>query len=163
MNLGMTVKGAKELEKMLVRLEKKDSAKIARTETRKVMKTICAPVAKKNATALTTGAKSRIGSMATEDIGVLIAMNIIVRGMKKMHKGSYGSRVAFKDDPALHDGKNYIPYAIEYGHAAPGNSGGGKVAAPRPFMRKTFEETKGPASSRLGKRMVTEIERAAKI
>jgi len=47
-------------------------------------------------------------------------------------------------DTGVTSGKRtYIPYAIEYGHAGPGDAGGRKVAAPVAFMRRAHEATRG--------------------
>ena len=156
MNVGMTVKGAKELEKMLSRLEKKESAKIARKETRNAQKTVMLPEVKSNA-----------NSMVGGDMGRTIAKKLAVRAMTKMKRGSYGAKVVIKPHEAfVYESaagvRSYIPNAIEYGHAGPWNAGGIKVAKPIPFKRKAYEEKRRPLAEKLSKEIVKEIERAAK-
>lgn len=64
-------------------------------------------------------------------------------------KGSYSERWAGRDRRGrlaikrkTFGKRSFIPYAIEYGHAGPGNHGGGRVAAPKPFIRPAHEATK---------------------
>ena len=65
--------------------------------------------------------------------------------MKRLGRDKYGIRIAQKPDvdEFVHISKTgertYIPNAIEYGHAAPNDAGGIKVAAPIPFMRQAAD------------------------
>lgn len=155
MNIGMTVTGAKEVEKMLQRLERKESAKIARKQTREAQKKVMLPAVKSNASGMVGG-----------KMGALIAKNLAVRAMKSMKRGSYGAKVIIKpDDAFVHESngqRSYIPNAIEYGHAAPGNAGGVKVVGPNPFKRTAYEQKRRALSEVLSKEIVREIEKAAK-
>ena len=172
MNIGITVTGAKEIERMLSRLERKETSKIARTETREANKNVMRPAIGSKAIGLS---KSQGHGM-----GLLIAKNLAVRAMTKMHKGSYGSKVIIKNDPALvgytkgssfdistrkqvSGKRSWIPSAIEYGHASPGDAGGVKVAEERPFQRQAYEETKRPIVKYLSIKMIKAIERAARV
>lgn len=161
MNVGMKITGAKEVEAMLRRMEKKEGVKAVKKGTRETQKSVVKPALERNAKELTTNAKNKVGSMAGEDMGVLISQNIAVRVATKLKKGSYGSDVVIKENPAFRHGASYIPAAIEYGHAAPGDAGGVKVAAPVPFMRKAFEESSQRAMYMAGLKIVEEIEKAA--
>ena len=76
MNIGMTVTGAKEVERMLSKLEKKDAAKIARKETRDAQKTVMLPTVRDNANVMVGGT-----------MGNMIAKNLAVRAMTKMTRG----------------------------------------------------------------------------
>ena len=160
MNIGMTVKGVKELEKMLTRLERKDTAKIVRRETRDAQKNVMRPEIGAKALAL---GKGRGGGM-----GNLIAKNLVVRAMTKMKRGAYGAKVIIKAHEAfIHvtaDGtRHWIPSAIEYGHAAPYDKGGTKVASPMPFQRTAYEEKRKPLAEYFAKKTIRAIERAAKV
>ncbi|OQY26234.1 MAG: hypothetical protein B6244_14140 [Candidatus Cloacimonetes bacterium 4572_55] len=156
MNIGITVTGAKEVEKMLHKLERKDSAKIARTETRQAQKDVMLPAVKSNAITMVSGM-----------MGSLIAKNLAVRAMTKMKRGSYGAKVIIKPTDAFVSDANgvrsYIPNAIEYGHAAANDAGGVKVTSPIPFKREAYEAKRRPLAAKLAKEMVKAIERAAKI
>ena len=156
MNIGMTVQGAKEVQRMLDKLERKESAKIARKQTRESQKTVMLPEVKSNATGMVGGA-----------MGAMIAKNLAVRAMKKMKRGSYGAKVVIKPhDAFVHvtetGDRHYIPNAIEYGHAAPGDAGGVKITKPLPFKRTAYEVKRAPLAAHLAKHLVQEIERAAR-
>jgi len=57
--------------------------------------------------------------------------------------------------------RSFIPFAIEYGHAAPYQGGSkNKVASPKPFMRVAHEQTKGE-SMRIAKKVITQEIRKA--
>jgi len=160
MNIGMTVTGAKEMERMFERLEKKEAAKIVRKETRDAQKMIMRPEIGARALGLSTGTGGGMGA--------LIAKNLAIRAMTKMRRGSYGAKVIIKANDAFvyitADGtRHYIPNAIEYGHAAPYDAGGVKVAAPKPFMRPAYEAKRRPLAEYFAKKTILAIERAAKI
>jgi len=85
-----------------------------------------------------------------------------------MKRGSYGAKVVIKaDDAFVHisaDGtRSYIPNAIEYGHAGPGDAGGAKVAKPIPFQRSAYEEKRRPLAEYFAKKTIRAIERAARV
>lgn len=58
-----------------------------------------------------------------------------------------------------HGQQSFIPAAIEYGHAGPGNFGGAKVTAAKPFVRPAHEATKSKSVNQFRKKMVTELKR----
>ena len=85
-SFGMTITGVKEIEKKLLRLEKKDAKKIVKKEAREAQKKVMLPAVKSNATAMIGGV-----------MGTLIAKQLTVRVMTKMKRGSYGAKVIIKD------------------------------------------------------------------
>ena len=122
MNIGMTITGAKEMERMFERLEKKETAKIVRHELTNAQKIIMRPA---------VGGKA-IGMVGGE-MGTLLAKNLFVQAMKKMRRGSYGRKLSLKATDAFvyetaDKTRYYIPAAIEYGHAFPGSGRGGYMA-----------------------------------
>jgi len=152
----MTITGVNEIEKKLMRLEKKDAKKIVKTEAREAQKKVMLPAVKSNATAMIGGA-----------IGSLIAKMLTVRVMTKMKRGSVGSKVIIKESESLvhvsADGvRSYIPNALEYGHAAPNNKGGTKISKPIPFKRKAFEEKKRALAKEFETQTIKAIERSVK-
>lgn len=170
MNIGMTVTGAKEIEAMLKRMERKEVSRIARTETREAQKNIMRPAIGSKAMGMVGG------KMGTE-----IAKALIVRAMTKMRRGSYGAKVIIKPTDAfvhftkgsafdmntkkqISGKRHYIPNAIEYGHAGPGKAGTKeKVAAPNPFQRAAYEEKRRPLAEHFAKKVTRAIEQAARV
>jgi len=136
MQIGMTLKGGKELEKKLLRLETKVARKVVRKAVRKSLKPEH------------VASKSNARSMVGGSMGALIARNMQLRAFKKQKKGSYGMSVKIKSDvpefvaESSSGKRNYIPSAIEYGHAAPGDAGGTKIVAANPFMRAAADPWK---------------------
>ena len=156
MNISMTVTGAKELQRMLTRLERKEASKIVRKETRDSQKMVMRP---------TIGGKAL--GMVGGRMGTEIAKNLTIRAMTKMKRGSYGAKVIIKPHDAFvyvsADGtRSYIPNAIEYGHAGPGDAGGAKVAAPIPFQRSAYEEKRRPLAEYFAKKVTQAIVMAAR-
>jgi hypothetical protein len=154
--IAFDTKGLKNIQRKLARLETKEVAKIARTDTRKVQKDVMLPAVRENATGMVGG---KMGAMLTK--------NLTVRAMTKMQRGSYGHKVIIKaTDAFVHiaaDGtRSYIPNAIEYGHAAPYDEGGSKVTRALPFQRDAYEKKRRPASEKLAREMVKDIERAVR-
>jgi len=155
MNMGMTIQGTKELQAMLHKLETKEVRRVARTETRDGLKKTMLP-------AVASNAKSMVGGK----IGNEIAKNLTVRAMTKMHRGSYGHKVIIKPTDAFvyesYAGvRSYIPNAIEYGHAAPNDAGGTKIAEPIKFQRQAYEEKRRPLAKLVSERIMTQIVKAA--
>lgn len=154
--IGIEEKGAKEVSRMLKRLEKKDVSKIAKSNTRKAQKEVMIPAIRGNATDMVGG-----------KMGALLAKNLTVRAMTRMQRGSYGHKVILKATDAFvyeaEDGtRSYIPSAIEYGHAAPYDAGGTKVAKAAPFQRDAYEKKRIILAERLRRDIISDIERAAK-
>jgi hypothetical protein len=142
--------GIEEIRKMIVGLEQKEIAKIARQTTREIQKTVMLPAYKKYAKIMVGG-----------KMGALIAENLIVRAMTKMKRGNYGYKVALPEDlgvfftegssfdintkKQLSGKRYYIPAAIEYGHAFPGR--GGKKNSPKDVPASPFAKTAYEANS----------------
>ena len=135
--ISMTIQGAKELERKLATLEPKIAKKVVRKAVRIAAK-ITQQATKANARAMVGG-----------NMGSVIAKNTVVRAFKRQRRGQFGVSVRLRPDvgefiaTSKAGKKNYIPSAIEYGHAAPGDGGSGtKIVAATPFMRGAFESTK---------------------
>ena len=179
MNIGMTVTGAKELQAMLTRLERKETAKITRDNLKLAQETIMRPAIGAKALGIDRGGESNKG------IGMEIAKNLMVVAMKKMHRYSYGRKVIIKETDAFvyfaKDGtRYYIPNAIEYGHAFPGSGRGAYMAMgqtesqarksasknkdvkPIPFQRAAYEEKRRPLAEYFAKKVTKAIELAAR-
>lgn len=135
----MELIGAKEIQRVLDRMEKKEVAKICRQTTRDVNKSDMLPAYQRNA-----------ASMVGGEMGALIAKNLTVRAMTKLGRNAYGAQAILKEiDAFVHIDKNnkrhYIPAAIEYGHAFPGRGGGKnapKDVPANPFASSAFEANK---------------------
>lgn len=150
----LEIQGVEYIIKRLHKLEVKEVAKIARSNTRKGNKEIMEEV------------RQNVSLMVGGDMAQKIADNLTIRAMVKMHKGDYGTKIIIKpNDIFVHESKNtgkrsYIPNAIEYGHAAPYDFGGVKIAAPRPFQRKAYEDKRKSVSRKVQKRILLELIRA---
>lgn len=156
MNIGMTVHGAKEVERMLDRLEKKETARVCRKETRNAQKPMMSEI-KANAMAMVGGS-----------MGSAIAQNLAIRAMTKLQRGHYGHKIIIKPTELfVHESKqgvrSYIPNAIEYGHAAPGDAGGVKITAPNPSQRKAYENMRLAVISLAARNISSGIINAARI
>lgn len=154
--IDISEKGLKELMRKINRLEKKEVAKIARQKTRGVQKEVMLPAVIGNATGMVGG-----------KIGALLAKSLTVRAMTKMRRYNYGAKVVIKPTDAFvyesADGtRSYIPNAIEYGHAAPYDAGGSKVAKAIPFQRHAYEQKRLPAARKLSRDIIKSIEQAVR-
>lgn len=138
--VNVQVQGVKEFSAMLDRLEKKTITKIAKSICKQSMKPMLA-AAKSNALALRGG-----------EISTLLSKKLKIYIIKKrnLRTGHFGSKITFQPKVAefvsvSKSGRlNYIPHAIEYGHAAPGAGGSGsKDVAAKPFIRPAFDSKKG--------------------
>jgi len=127
--ISIQLENGPELQRQLDKLEKKVAKKIIRKAVRAGQKPVLAK-AKENAW-------NMVGGM----MGRLIAKNTAIRIPKKKRRGGYTLSVRQKPGipEFIHNTKNgvryYIPAAIEFGHAAPGDKGGAKHVAAVPFMR----------------------------
>lgn len=128
----MKIKGLKELENTLKKMEKKTAKKAVRKGVRTAQK-ICLKAAKSN-----------VQNMVGGEMGRKIAAALKVKAVRKQKKGSYALQVAIDPNKAeqfkhkTEDGKTYyVPTAIEYGHR---KVGGGKVSA-IPYMRNAADKT----------------------
>ena len=144
---GAVLQGFDELERKLLRLERKTAKKVIRKAVRKAAKPSLAQ------------SRQNARSMVGGEMGQLLSKNLHVRGFKKQRRGQFG--VATKIKPGIaefvHIGKDgtryYIPAAIEYGHAN---------AAAIPFMRNAAITTKQKTTAILSKEIKTGIETLAK-
>ena len=158
---------------MLTRLERKETSKITRDNLKLAQETIMRPAIGAKALGIDRGGESNKG------IGMEIAKNLKVVAMTKMPRYSYGRKVIIKaNDAFVHYSKgssfstatkkqvsgtrSYIPNAIEYGHAGPGDAGGTKVAKPKPFQRAAYEEKRRPLAEYFAKKVTKAIELAAR-
>lgn len=138
--IDVVLEGGKELERKLLALEKKTAKKVVRKAVREGLK----PTHK--------AAKSNAKTMVGGNMGGLISKALVLRAFKKQKRGSYAMTVRTRSEKEggpkefVHitkDGKRqFIPAAIEWGHAKPGR--GGKKGAPKdvpaiPFMRNASD------------------------
>jgi len=149
MYIGMQLEGGKELDKKLMQMEQKVAKKVVRKAVRAALKPELA------------ASKTNASSMVGGKTGGLIAKNLKIKPFKKQKKGSYGMSVLIKpydgdvyftkgsafslSSQKLIKGsglRHYIPSAIEYGHAAPGDAGGVKIVPPVGWMRAAFDSWK---------------------
>lgn len=151
----MTITGAKEIEAKLVSLEKK----VAKSIVRKAVRAGAKPI---HVTAKANALNAVGGTMGSK-----ISRALAVRAFRRQRRGQYGVNVIFKDDPMLihitKDGtRQYIPAAIEYGHAFPGRGGKNapKDVPARPYMRPAFDSKKGEAERAVRRELLAGIERA---
>jgi hypothetical protein len=152
--ISMTLEGGKELEAKLLSLERKVGKAIVRKAVRNGAK-VMLPVAKSNANSIGGG-----------EMGAIISRALQVRAMKKQRPGQYAVKIQHSEkynDQLVHitkDGRrHYIPNAIEYGHAAPGDAGGVKIVEERPYIRPAFDTTKAGATNAVRHTLTVEIER----
>ena len=116
-------------------------------------------VARHNAAGLETG-----GSGMSERIAASIVSRVTPRRILKA-KDAWAKEITFDPKKVEANGlvaiskagvRSFIPFAIEYGHAAPGQGGSkAKVAAPKPFMRTAHEATKNE-SMRIAKKVIAQ-------
>jgi len=144
--IGVQVTGLKELNRVLLRLERKDG----RAVVRDALRIATQPV--QNVTKIC--AKRMVGGK----MGDLLSRNIIVRAAKRKRPHEYrllvmtkpdvpefvgyskGSASSIKSKKLVSGTRYYIPAAIEFGHAFPGRGGSGaKDIAPIPFMRSAAD------------------------
>lgn len=166
----LLITGAKELQRKFKELEAKTAKAIVRKSVRAGGNVILKK-AKANA-------RSRVGG----NMGKLIAKYLKLQVWRRQPPGAYGMGVVISEagnDVFVVTSKagrrNYIPHALEYGHAAPGGGGakskgregyggGGsvKAVAAIPFMRPAFETEKDRAKRVIEQTMWKGIEQVAK-
>jgi len=150
-DISVQLSGAKELEKALSRLERNSAKKIVRRGVRAGAKII------------QQAQKSKAQSIVGGSMGALLSKNTIVKAFKRQRRGSFGVSVMFRPDvdEFVHktaDGEeHYIPNAIEYGHAAPGDAGGAKIVPAKSFVRTAYDETKEKALLTINKQIGEDI------
>ncbi len=146
---GMTITGAKELEKKLDALERKVGRSISRKAARAGAKVVQAE------------AKSNARTMVGGNFGRLLARKIVVRTPRRQRRGSYSLDVQTQPiekfpeaEHVTREGKRYyIPAVIEYGH---GN------ARAIPYMRRAWDTTREKALAAIVKALRTGIEQATR-
>jgi HK97 gp10 family phage protein len=153
----MSIQGAQEIERRLNSLEKKVAKSIVRKAVRAGAKPIHA--------AAKTNAKETVGG----DMGSRLSKDLAVRAFKRQRRGQYGVNVRFKDDEKLvhitaQGKRQYIPAAIEYGHAFAGRGGKNapKDVPAVPFLRPAFDTKKDAAERAVKRELLEGIERAAR-
>ena len=168
MYFDVTMTGGEAIDKALKGLEPKIAKKLVRQSLKKALEPIKA-LAIINAATIVGGV-----------MGSLLQQYMEVRPFRRQRKGQYGAMVRIKNTgmwPFVHITKagvrEYIPAAIEYGHAAPYQGAGhldaateiGKIdrqieprAVPaRPFMRPAFEGGREQAEKILGEEIRSEL------
>ena len=156
--ISMTLEGGKQLEAKLLGLERKVAKKIVRSAVRAGSKPIL------------SAAKANAQSIVGGTMGGTIARSLQVRAMKKQRRSQYAVKIQHSEkanDQLVHIAasgeREYIPNAIEYGHAAPGRGGGKnspKDVPSRPYMRPAFDSSKGSAEQAVRTELLGGIERA---
>ena len=140
----MQVKNAQAIQNALNAFTDKVSKKVVRQGVRAAW-TPLLKKAKVNARALDRG---RTKQKKSKRMGHLIAVALILQPFKRQRPNQYGMKVwinpkkagQFVETSPRTGNRNFIPAAIEYGHAFPGRGmgpGGGapKDVAARPFLR----------------------------
>lgn len=140
MEFVMDVAGAAETQAALDSLPK--------VVHRKVIRAACRAAAK----LVNAAAKANARSMVGGTMGRTIARAIRTRAYKRQRPNEYAVHISIADkynetfavDSAT-GRRSYIPFAIEYGHAAPGRAGGPKTSAAIPYIRRAYHATKAAA------------------
>lgn len=151
----MQMQGAKDIERLFNKLERKEAAKGTRKAVRETQKETVLKDAVSNASSMVGG-----------ETGAKLSKSLAVRTMTKLKRGHYGAKVIIKPtDFFVHiaeDGsRHYIPNAIEYGHGFPGRAGQ-KDVKPIPFMRKSFESNRLKAAGVFSRKVISYLESAVK-
>ncbi|KKN41059.1 hypothetical protein LCGC14_0727090 [marine sediment metagenome] len=165
----MTLEGGPALEAKLIALGRKVGQKIAKTAVRNGSKIILA------------SAKGNAKSMVGGTMGGHINRALQLRVGKAKRKGQFFIRV--QHNPKFNDvlvsyargassslatrktsgRRHYIPNAIEYGHAFPGQSGGAKSVAAIPYLRTAFDRNVRNAERTIRRTLFSDIERAWRV
>jgi hypothetical protein len=150
----MKLEGGRELEAKLLNIERKMGKKIVRQAVREGGKEIL------------TAAKSNARGIVGGRMGAVIAKALQVRAMKKQRQGQYAVQVRHSEkyndelvDTTKDGRRHYVPNAIEYGHAAPGDARGAKTVPARPYLRPAFDSRKGRATKLVHKTLIDGVER----
>lgn len=162
----MQIKNAQAVQNALNAFEKKVSKKVVRQGVRAAW-TPLLKRAKANARALDRG---KTKQKKSKRMGHLIAMALVLQAFKRQRPNQYGMKVWINPKKAGQfvvtspktGNRNYIPVAIEHGHAGPGRGkgpGGGapKDVAAKPFMRPALDATLPNAPKRFEKHLVHAI------
>lgn len=92
-------------------------------------------------------ARQNAKTMVGGDLGAKLSKDLKVTRITK-NRGSYvKEEIYVKDKPEyIHvsatGNRSYIPWAVEYGHAAPNDPKGLKIVKPIPFIRNAHESTR---------------------
>jgi len=162
----MQIQNAQAVQNAMNAFEKKISKKIVKQGV-KAAWTPLLKRAKANARALDSG---KTKQKKSQRMGHRIAVALVLQAFKRQRPGQYGMHVRINPKKAGQfvvvspktGNRNYIPAAIEYGHAAPGRGkgpGGGapKDVAARPFMRPALDATLPNAPKIFERHLVTAI------
>jgi len=150
--ISIKLEGVENLDRKLRRIELNSAKKIVRKGVRTGAKVI--QMAEKQ------NAESVVGG----DMGSLLAKHTIIKAAKRQMRGSFGVSVMLRPnvEEFVHttaDGqKHYIPNAIEYGHAAPGDAGGEKTVPAMSFVRKAQDENKQKALDTTDRQIARDLE-----
>ena len=167
----MTLEGGAALNKKLIGLEGKVAKKIAKKAVRDAAKVVLAP------------AKANAKSMVGGKMGQLISRALQLKVGKAKRRGHYFMRVQHNpkyNDEFVHQSegsasrptgkrgfikasRTYIPNAIEYGHAFPGQAGGAKSVAAIPYLRSAFDGNVHNAAAVMNRELISSIERAWRV
>lgn len=177
MSAGIVITGMKELERKFKELDAKVAKKIVRKSVRAGAK-VAQRKAKENARTMVGG-----------NMGRLIAKYLKLLVWRRQRPGAYGMGLTISEKGndvfvvTSKDGRrNYIPHAIEFGHALPGGGRarakakrrrqwshgilgrtGSKATVPAiPFFRSAYETAKDEATRVIEQTMWRGIEQAAK-
>ena len=146
----MQIQNAQAVQNALNKFSLKISQKVVKQGVRAAWNPLLKR-AKANARALDRG---RTKQKKSKRMGHLIAVALILQPFKRQRPNQYGMKVwlnpkkagQFIVDSPRTGNRNFIPAAIEYGHAFPGRGagpGGGapKDVAAKPFMRPALDVT----------------------
>jgi hypothetical protein len=170
--IDMTLEGGVELEKKMKQLEVKVARKVSKDAVRASAKTVLAP-AKENAKGMVGG---QMGNTISRALQLRVGKN---RG--RYRRGQFFMRV--QHNPKYNDvlvsyargsksnlqtrkttgARHYIPAAIEYGHAFPGQAGGTKQVAAIPYLRSAFDVHVGRAQTVMRRELFSGIERVWRV
>jgi len=144
------IENAQEVQDALNAFERKISQKIVKQATKAAWTPLLKQI-KKNARALDQG---KTEQKKSKRMGHRIAVAMVLQPFRKQKSGSYGMKIwidpkvagQFVEESTRTGNRNYIPAAIEYGHAFPGRGQGPggnapKDVAAKPFMRPALDAT----------------------
>lgn len=148
--VSIEIKGAEALEKQLLRIERKVAKKVVRTASRAAAKDVVA--AQKAAAPKDSGDLRKSMKVRANQYKDGYAAGLwfdTERFPQLIGEGAYGKRA-------------FYPFAVEYGHAAPGQAGGTKTVPPQPFIRNTFDRMKGKSFQTIRRELGRGLDNAAR-
>ncbi len=143
----MTVQGSAQLERDLLKMERKMAKKVVRRAVR-----LGANIVKAEAR---VQAEANVGG----DMGKLLSKKMQVSPYKRQRRGQYAMQLRLRPDVPefVHTTqtgeRQYIPHAIEYGHEGPG----GNFVAPIPFLRPAVEGKRKAAENKIVREMANGV------